>query len=124
MHIVYSTPISAQFINFLPIFSFNLRFLLPLFGPGCIYASCITRIGRPCRQAMYSIFVHGQFKLLSDFAVCFFSTMIYQPGKLLPSAHAVDREYLVMKSLKDHGVPTPTLLGFCEDSRSLILPLY
>ena len=29
------------------------------------------------------------------------------PGKLLPSAHAVDREYRVMTALLDTGVPVP-----------------
>ena len=29
------------------------------------------------------------------------------PGKLLPSAHAVDREYRVMKALASTGVPVP-----------------
>lgn len=42
---------------------------------------------------------------------------ILQPGKLLPSAHAVEREYRVMKALKQQGVPVPTMLGLCEDSR-------
>src|SRR5262245_36119356 len=36
------------------------------------------------------------------------------PGKLLPSAHQVDREYRVIKALSDHTdvpVPTPYALG-------------
>ena len=36
------------------------------------------------------------------------------PGKLLPSAHAVEREYRVMKAL--YGVfPVPKMLVLCED---------
>ena len=31
------------------------------------------------------------------------------PGKLLPSAHAVDREYRIMKALGEHGVPVPRM---------------
>jgi aminoglycoside phosphotransferase (APT) family kinase protein len=37
------------------------------------------------------------------------------PGKLLPSAHAVDREYRVMRALRDTGVPVPRALHLCED---------
>ncbi len=37
------------------------------------------------------------------------------PGKLLPSAHAVDREYRVMRALGDTAVPTATMYALCED---------
>jgi len=37
------------------------------------------------------------------------------PGKLLPSAHMVEREYEVMKALADTGVPTPKALHLCHD---------
>ncbi len=37
------------------------------------------------------------------------------PGKLLQSAHAVDREYRVMDALRDTDVPTATMYGLCED---------
>ena len=36
------------------------------------------------------------------------------PGALLPSAHAVDREYRVMGALADTGVPVPHMLALCE----------
>ncbi|XP_037672683.1 acyl-CoA dehydrogenase family member 10 isoform X2 [Choloepus didactylus] len=39
------------------------------------------------------------------------------PGKLLPSAHAVEREFRIMKALANVGVPVPTVLDLCEDSR-------
>ena len=41
-----------------------------------------------------------------------------KPGpvaRLLPSAHAVEREYRVMKALADRGVPVPEMLALCED---------
>ena len=41
-----------------------------------------------------------------------------KPGpmaKLLPSAHAIEREYRVMKALASHGVPVPAMLALCED---------
>jgi len=37
------------------------------------------------------------------------------PGKLLPSAHAVDREYRVMTALADTDVPVPKTYALCED---------
>jgi len=40
-------------------------------------------------------------------------------GELLKSAHAVDREYRVMKALENTDVPVPTALHLCED-RSII----
>ncbi|MBW1923870.1 MAG: phosphotransferase [Deltaproteobacteria bacterium] len=37
------------------------------------------------------------------------------PGRLLPSAHAVDREYRVLKALRDTDVPVAEVLLLCED---------
>ena len=37
------------------------------------------------------------------------------PGKLLPSAHAVDREYRAMKALADTDVPVARMHALCED---------
>jgi aminoglycoside phosphotransferase (APT) family kinase protein len=37
------------------------------------------------------------------------------PGKLLASAHQVDREYRVMRALRDTGVPVPPVHLLCED---------
>jgi len=37
------------------------------------------------------------------------------PGKLLPSAHAVDREYRVITALRDTGVPVARTWCLCED---------
>jgi len=37
------------------------------------------------------------------------------PGKLLPSAHAVDREYRVMSALAGSGVPVAKMHALCED---------
>jgi len=37
------------------------------------------------------------------------------PGKLLPSAHAVDREYRVLTALRDSAVPVPRTYLLCED---------
>ncbi len=37
------------------------------------------------------------------------------PGKLLPSAHAVDREYRVIGALARAGIPVARAYGLCED---------
>ena len=37
------------------------------------------------------------------------------PGPLLPSAHAVDREFRVMRALADTKVPVPRVYALCED---------
>src|SRR5262245_57041173 len=37
------------------------------------------------------------------------------PGPLLPSAHAVDREFRVMKALAETSVPVPRVYALCED---------
>ncbi len=37
------------------------------------------------------------------------------PGKLLPSAHAIDREYRVLSALRDSHVPVPKTHCLCED---------
>jgi aminoglycoside phosphotransferase (APT) family kinase protein len=37
------------------------------------------------------------------------------PGKLLPSAHAVDREYRVMSALHRQGFPVPEPILYCAD---------
>lgn len=46
------------------------------------------------------------------------------PGKLLPSAHAVDREYRVMKALGENGFPVPVMHGLCEDDAVIGTPFY
>lgn len=38
------------------------------------------------------------------------------PGELLPSAHAVDREFRVMTALGKAGLPVPEMLLLCEDA--------
>src|SRR6266852_8493607 len=37
------------------------------------------------------------------------------PGPLLPSAHAVDREFRVMRALADTPVAVPRVFALCED---------
>jgi len=46
------------------------------------------------------------------------------PGKLVSSAHAVDREYRVLSALGPLGLPVPTTRVFCEDSAVIGTPFY
>src|ERR1700722_5933420 len=41
------------------------------------------------------------------------------PGKLLRSAHAVDREFRVLSALANAGFPAPRPLALCEDDAIL-----
>jgi aminoglycoside phosphotransferase (APT) family kinase protein len=46
------------------------------------------------------------------------------PGKLLPSAHQVEREYRVMKALEKTAVPVPEMLLLCEDDAVIGTPFF
>src|SRR5262249_18421556 len=46
------------------------------------------------------------------------------PGKLLPSAHAVDREFRVLSALAGTDVPVPRALLFCDDREVVGTPFY
>ncbi|XP_012518923.1 PREDICTED: acyl-CoA dehydrogenase family member 10 isoform X2 [Propithecus coquereli] len=46
------------------------------------------------------------------------------PGTLLPSAHAVEREFRIMKALAKAGVPVPNVVDLCEDSSVIGTPFY
>jgi aminoglycoside phosphotransferase (APT) family kinase protein len=46
------------------------------------------------------------------------------PGKLLPSAHQVEREYRVMKALEKTDVPVPEMLLLCEDDTVIGTPFF
>jgi aminoglycoside phosphotransferase (APT) family kinase protein len=46
------------------------------------------------------------------------------PGEILPSAHAVDREFKVMSALQDTDVPVPKMLHYCEDRDVVGTPFY
>ena len=46
------------------------------------------------------------------------------PGVLLPSAHAVEREYKVTAALADTGVPVARPLALCEDAEVVGTPFF
>jgi aminoglycoside phosphotransferase (APT) family kinase protein len=46
------------------------------------------------------------------------------PGELLPSAHAVDREFRVIEALSKTDVPVPRAILFCPDREVIGTPFY
>src|SRR6266550_3026133 len=46
------------------------------------------------------------------------------PGKLLPSAHAIDREYRLTRALAAQGFPVPQPYLYCEDAGVIGTPFY
>lgn len=46
------------------------------------------------------------------------------PGELLPSAHAIDREYRVMNALRGSEVPVPRMWAYCDDPAVAGTPFY
>ena len=45
-------------------------------------------------------------------------------GKLMPSAHAIDREHRVMSALAKTNVPVPNMLAYCEDESIVGTPFF
>ncbi len=46
------------------------------------------------------------------------------PGKLLPSAHAIEREYRVMSALHSSDVPVPRTYALCNDDTMIGTPFF
>lgn len=46
------------------------------------------------------------------------------PGVLLPSAHAIDREYRIMSALAQTDVPVPRMLHYCDDVGLIGTPFF
>ncbi len=46
------------------------------------------------------------------------------PGKILPGAHAVEREYRVLAALGREGFPVPRVHALCEDEGVISTPFY
>ena len=59
-----------------------------------------------------------------DFGTCDYVMRKKPPGKLLPSAHAVEREYRVQKALAGTGLPLARMDLLCEDSEVIGTPFY
>jgi aminoglycoside phosphotransferase (APT) family kinase protein len=46
------------------------------------------------------------------------------PGKLLPTAHAIEREFRILDALAETDVPVPAVRHLCEDSSVIGTPFY
>jgi len=46
------------------------------------------------------------------------------PGELLKSAHAIDREYRILRALQTTAVPVPSALLYCDDHNVIGTPFY
>ena len=46
------------------------------------------------------------------------------PGKLLPSAHLIEREYKIMSALAETDVPVPVMRHLCEDEKIIGTPFF
>jgi aminoglycoside phosphotransferase (APT) family kinase protein len=55
------------------------------------------------------------FKLLTPGAAYVMRSKPGPSARLLPSAHAIEREFRVMAALAGRGVPVPAMLALCED---------
>jgi aminoglycoside phosphotransferase (APT) family kinase protein len=55
------------------------------------------------------------YKLLTPGATYVMRSKPGPSARLLPSAHAIEREFRVMAALAGHGVPVPAMLTLCED---------
>ena len=55
------------------------------------------------------------YKLSTPKTTCVLRTKPAPKAQLLPSAHAIEREFKVMQALHGTGVPVPRMLGLCED---------
>jgi aminoglycoside phosphotransferase (APT) family kinase protein len=55
------------------------------------------------------------FKLITPRATYVLRAKPGPAAKLLPSAHAIEREYRVMAALRSQGVPVPEMLALCDD---------
>jgi alkylation response protein AidB-like acyl-CoA dehydrogenase/aminoglycoside phosphotransferase (APT) family kinase protein len=91
-------------------------------GPWLEAAGCGGGGGWTARQ-----FAHGQSNptyLLQDGGGRRWVLRRPPPGPLLASAHAVDREFRVMRALGAAGFPVPPVRGFCDDPAVAGAPFY
>lgn len=79
-----------------------------------------------CRSPTIKVFKHGQSNPTYYVSYAGRDLVLRKkpPGKLLPSAHAVEREYCVMRAMESAGVPVPPLYLLCEDPDVVGTPFY
>lgn len=59
-----------------------------------------------------------------DFAGSRYVLRKQPPGKLLPSAHAIDREFRILNALAGSDVPVPAAPHYCDDREIIGTPFY
>ena len=79
-----------------------------------------------CRPPTIKVFKHGQSNPTYYVSYAGRDLVLRKkpPGNLLPSAHAVEREYRVMTAMQSAGVPIPPLYSLCEDPDVVGTPFY
>jgi aminoglycoside phosphotransferase (APT) family kinase protein len=89
------------------------------FDTAALAAWLSLRVDGDFSQLSVEQFKGGQsnptFKLITPTAQYVMRSKPGPAAKLLPSAHAIEREYQVMKALANTGVPVPKVLALCED---------
>jgi len=89
------------------------------FDTGALQAWLQTQLSGYAGPLTVEQFKGGQsnptFKLVTPGAAYVMRSKPGPAAKLLPSAHAIEREYRVMAALAGRGVPVPQMLALCED---------
>eukprot|EP00193_Tetraselmis_chui_P010440 CAMPEP_0177773512 /NCGR_PEP_ID=MMETSP0491_2-20121128/12917_1 /TAXON_ID=63592 /ORGANISM="Tetraselmis chuii, Strain PLY429" /LENGTH=394 /DNA_ID=CAMNT_0019291637 /DNA_START=181 /DNA_END=1361 /DNA_ORIENTATION=- len=93
---------------------------------GYLKAAVPGVVGRGERRVTTTKFSHGQSNPTYLLQVGGQSLVLRKkpPGKLLASAHAVEREHRVQAALADTAVPVPRMLCLCTDISVLGTPFY
>ncbi|XP_049645281.1 acyl-CoA dehydrogenase family member 10 [Suncus etruscus] len=90
------------------------KYLRELLGPSAAGPMELLQFDHGQSNPTYAIRVAGQQLVLRK----------KPPGKLLLSAHAIEREFRIMKALSNVGVPVPKVLDLCTDSSVIGTPFY
>jgi aminoglycoside phosphotransferase (APT) family kinase protein len=84
----------------------------------------IAGLRGPVRAERFSGGQSNPTYLLTDAAGTRYVLRKKPAGALLPSAHAIDREYRVMKALEGSEVPVARMHCYCEDAQVIGTPFY
>ncbi len=88
------------------------------FDAGALAAYLRAHAGDPAREVVVEQFQGGQSNPTYRVTTAARRYVLRRkpPGALLPSAHAVEREYRVMAALAATGVPVARMVALCEDA--------
>ncbi len=89
------------------------------FDVGAVAAWLKSSIGADFQRLMVEQFKGGQsnptFKLITETKSYVMRAKPAPAAKLLPSAHAIEREYQVMAALAKANIPVPKMVALCDD---------